>query len=323
MAKRNVKKWYRHGNWWKRLWFNRKYKDVLFRRLFREKKDLLDLYNALNGSTYQNADDLEVVTMEDVIFMKMKNDLSFIIGSHLNLYEHQSTWNPNMPLRGLLYFAQQFEGLITARGDDIYGRRLIELPTPVYIVFYNGIGMHTDNLMLYLSDSFSAGHGKGCLECTCEVININRGYNQALMDQCHRLWEYSELSAEVEENIKKGMCREEAVYTAIDTCIERGILKDILLGERGMVLHMLLTEYDEKKHLKNTFREGREEGRKEGLAEGIEKGIEKGLREGLEQGREQKLREQVQIKVSKGKSIPQIAEELEEEISVIEQILER
>ncbi len=287
MAKRNVKQWFGHGNWRKRLWFNRRYKDVLFRHLFRDKQDLLDLYNALNGSTYKNPEELEVITMEDVIFMKMKNDLSFIVGSQLNLYEHQSTWNPNMPLRGLLYFAQQFEGLVSARGDDIYGKGRIELPTPMYIVFYNGSDMNRDNLMLYLSDSFSAGRGRGCLECTCLVLNINRGYNRALMDKCHRLWEYSELSCEVEENIGKGMRREEAVQTAIDTCIERGILKDILLAEKGMVLHMLLTEYDEKKHLKNTF----EEGRKEGLEEGIGKGIEK------------KLIDQVNKKILKGKTI--------------------
>lgn len=83
MVKRNTKKWFRHGAWWKRLFLDRRYKDVLFRRLFREKRDLLDLYNALNGSTYTNPEALEVVTLEDVIFMKMKNDLSFIIGSHL------------------------------------------------------------------------------------------------------------------------------------------------------------------------------------------------------------------------------------------------
>ncbi len=305
MTKRNLGKWYRHGNWWRRLWFNRKYKDVLFRHLFQDKRDLLDLYNALNGSTYGNPEDLEVVTMEDVIFMKMKNDLSFIIGSQINLYEHQSTWNPNMPLRGLLYFAQQFEGLLAVRGDDIYGKGRIELPTPIYIVFFNGSGMNTDNLVLYLSDSFSAGRGKGCLECTCEVININRGYNQALMDKCHRLWEYSELSSEVEENIKKGMRREEAVHTAIDSCIERGILTDILLAEKGVVLHMLLTEYDEKKHLRNTFREGREEGEKIGR----------------EKGRQEKLKEMVQKKLAKGKIVLEIAEELEEEIPVIEEMV--
>ena len=297
MTKRNSKQWYRRGTWWWRFRLNRKYKDVLFRKLFHNKQDLLDLYNALNGSTYTDPEELEVVTMEDVIFMKMKNDLSFIIGNSINLYEHQSTWNPNMPLRGLLYFAQQFEGLVSARREDLYGKRRIELPTPVYIVFYNGSDMHTDNVMLYLSDSFTAGHGRGCIECTCEVLNINRGYNEALMDKCHRLWEYSELSSEIEGNIREGMSREEAVEAAIDTCIKKGILTDILLKEKAEVTHMLLTEYDEKRHLRNTFMEGKEE------------------------GREEKLREQVQKKLSKGKSIPEIAEDLEEEVSVIEQIV--
>ncbi|MDE5718160.1 MAG: hypothetical protein K2I53_11215 [Lachnospiraceae bacterium] len=257
MVKRNKRNWFRHGSWWRRLRNNRKYKDVLFRRLFRDKKDLLELYNALNGSTYQNPDELEVITMEDVIFMKMKNDLSFMIGNILSLYEHQSTWNPNMPLRGLLYFAQQFEGLLASRSDDIYSTKCVALPTPVYIVFYNGGGMQTDNLMLYLSDSFSTGRGSGCLECTCEVLNINRGYNQALMEKCHRLWEYSEFSSEIEENIKCGMRREEAIHTAIDTCIDKGILKDFLIKQKAEVLHMLLTEYDEKKHFRTLFREGK------------------------------------------------------------------
>ncbi len=133
------------------------------------------------------------------------------------------------------------------------------------------------------------------------------------MDKCHRLWEYSELSSEVEENIRKGMRREEAVHTAIDSCIERGILTDILLTEKGVVLHMLLTEYDEKKHLKNTFREGREEG--------MEVGMEAGERIGRERGRREKLEEQVQKKLIKGKTVSEIAEELEEERSVIEEMV--
>lgn len=301
MVKQNAGKWFRHGSWWKKLFLNRKYKDVLFRHLFRDKNDLLELYNALNGSTYTDPEALEVVTLEDVIFMKMKNDLSFIIGNSINLYEHQSNWNPNMPLRGLLYFAQQFDGLITARGDDIYGRKLIVLPTPMYIVFYNGLGMNTDNVMLHMSDAFPTGRGSGCLECTCEVLNINRGYNKPLMEKCHRLWEYSEFSSEIEKNIKSGMDRKEAVETAIDTCIEKDILRDILIREKSEVLHMLLTEYNEKKHLKNTYREG--------------------VEDGLAKGREEKLKELIQKKLSKGKSIPMIADELEEDPHIIEQFI--
>lgn len=207
-----------------------------------------------------------------------------------------------MPLRGLLYFAQQFEGLLASRDDDIYGTSLLRLPTPVYIVFYNGGKMQTDNLILYLSDSFSAGRGSGCLECTCEVLNINRGYNQALMEKCHRLWEYSEFSSEIEENIKKGMNRKEAVHTAIDTCIERGILEDILMKQKAEVLHMILTEYDEKKHFRTLFREGCERGR--------------------EEGREELLRELIKKKWDKGKTLPEIAEDLEVEITVIQRMIE-
>lgn len=168
--------------------------------------------------------------------------------------------------------------------------------------------MQGDNLLLYLSDSFSAGRGSGCMECTCEVLNINRGYNHALMEKCHRLWEYSEFSSEIEENIKKGMRREEAVHTAMDTCIEKGILRDILIKQKAEVLHMILTEYDEKKHFRTLFREGKEEGIKEGIEIGLGK------------GREEKLREQVQIKIAKGKTIPVIAQELEEDPDVIARI---
>ena len=134
------------------------------------------------------------------------------------------------------------------------------------------------------------------MECTCEVLNINRGYNQALMEKCHRLWEYSEFSSEIEENIKKGMRREEAVHTAIDTCIEKGILKDLSLHD-ALPIYMILTEYDEKKHFRTLFREGKEE------------------------GREELLRELVKKKLDKGKTIAEIAEDLEEEISVIERMM--
>ena len=90
--------WYQKHSLWRRLRPNRCYKDRLFRFLFQNKRDLLDLYNAVNGSTYADAESLEIITLDDVIFMKMKNDLSFLIEDHLVLYEHQSTYSPNMPL---------------------------------------------------------------------------------------------------------------------------------------------------------------------------------------------------------------------------------
>ena len=111
--------WYQKNFFWKRLRINRKYKDRLFRFLFRNKTDLLALYNAVNGSSYSDPERLEIVTLDDVIFMKMKNDLSFMISNQLNLYEHQSTYSPNMPLRGLIYFTHQYEGLLTRQDESL------------------------------------------------------------------------------------------------------------------------------------------------------------------------------------------------------------
>lgn len=116
-----------------------------------------------------------------------------------------------------------------------------------------------DCFTLHSSSRDCSPHGT----MTFTVLNINRGHNLALMEKCHRLWEYSEFSSEIEENIRNGMRREEAVHTAIDTCIEKGILKDILIKQKAEVLHMILTEYDEKKHFRTLFREGRERGREE------------------------------------------------------------
>lgn len=308
MAKRRQKHWFRRGVWWDKIRLNRKHKDRLFRYLFNDKKYLLDLYNALHGSHYMDPEALEVVTMEDVIFMKMKNDLSFMIDSRLNLYEHQSSWNPNMPLRGLFYFSQQYEGMLGVEDADVYGRKRIELPTPEYIVFYNGSDMTEERKRLYLSDSFSMGHSSGCLECICEVININRGHNRELMEKCHRLWEYSEFVSEVKANIRAGMKRQEAIQSAIDCCIERDILTDILRTEKSEVLHMIfLTEYDERKHLKDTYEEGKEDGRKEGR----------------EEGREDKLVEMIHKKQVKGKSPEVIAAELEEDLETIHKLLRK
>ena len=98
----------------------RNYKDRLFVSVYKEKKELLALYNAINGSDYKNPDDLIVNTIEDVIYLGMKNDVSFIIDTKMNLYEHQSSWNPNMPLRGLFYFAMLYKGYIALKEMDLY-----------------------------------------------------------------------------------------------------------------------------------------------------------------------------------------------------------
>ena len=138
----------------RRLFFRRKYKDILFRFVFREPEELLQLYNAMNQTDYTDPKDLIITTMEDVVYIGMKNDLSFLIANEMNLYEHQSTLNRNMPLRGLLYLARMYESYIETHKLNRYQKSLIPLPFPRFIVFYNGEEDVAEELYMRLSDAF-------------------------------------------------------------------------------------------------------------------------------------------------------------------------
>lgn len=265
---------------------NRKHKDRLFRFAFQEKKDLLELYNALNGTDYQNPEDLTITTLEDAIFLGVKNDLSFIIGSTLNLYEHQSTWNSNMPLRGLIYFASLYQEFIEQNNDNLYSRRRIPLPFPQYLVFYNGEDNEPDQAEMSLSDAFrkSEKYPLPSVDCRVRILNINRGHNRELMEKCRRLWEYTEFIAQVRSSLEAGLNIRTAISTAMDDCQERGILADLLSRCRTEVLNMLLTEYDEKKTMDYLHREAREIGQEIGQEIGERLGQEIGERLGQEIG---------------------------------------
>ena len=166
---------------------NKKYKDTVFRKLFGENKEnALSLYNAVNHTSYTNPDDLEYTTLEDVIYMKYKNDVSFLVDKTLSLYEHQSSYNPNMPLRGFLYYADLYRKLIH-RSERLYSKHLLKIPRPHYIVFYNGseMDMAEERRTLRLSDAFETDTGAGEYEWTATMININSGKNQSIMDNCH------------------------------------------------------------------------------------------------------------------------------------------
>ena len=260
---------------------NRKYKDRLFQRIFDTPQDLLELYNAVNDTQYTNWEDLEITTLEDAIYMSMKNDKSFIISSTLNLYEHQSTWNPNMPIRGLLYFARLYDAYIARNGFDIFGHAQVSLPFPQYIVFYNGEENCPEQCDLHLSDAFSQEfrHIQPAVECHAHVININRGHNHALMSRSHLLYEYSYFIGKVRDGLAQGLPLNHAIDSSINVCIEEGILSDFLVKNRAEVKGMLLTEFDEKKFARTMKKEGYEEGVKDGIREGIKEGIEEGQRQ--------------------------------------------
>ena len=240
---------------------NRTYKDRLFIRIFEHKEDLLSLYNAVNGSDYQNPDELEITTLDNAIYMRMKNDISFLIDGYMSLYEHQSTFNPNMPLRDCLYMLQIYQNYIDSQELDLYSSVLLKIPTPRLVVFYNGQEKKRNEEMciLRLSDSYEKPEKEPALECRVQVINVNYGKNRDMMEKCPKLYEYSYLVAKIRENQASGKTLEGAISTALEDCLAQGYLTELLTTYKREVTGMLLYEYDERKHLKNTYEEGRQQ----------------------------------------------------------------
>ena len=259
---------------------NREYKDRLFRLVFQKKEDLLSLYNAVNGTSYEDPDDLEVNTLENVLYLSMKNDVSFLIGADLNLYEHQSTYNPNMPMRGLLYFSKLYETHIDRLEINIYSSAAKTFPFPQHIVFYNGTKEEPDRQILRLSDLFSPSQAgkEPCLECTTLMLNINYGHNQALMEKCRRLEEYAIFVETVRRYYKENLSLEASIGQAIDDCVHRGVLKDILIQQRAEVVQMVLETFDQEKYEKAMKQEGYEDGYQAGEAHGYQAGEADGLK---------------------------------------------
>lgn len=260
---------------------NTKYKDRLFRLIFQEKKELLELYNAVNESHYTNPDDLEIRTIEDVVYMGMRNDLSFIIGDEMNLYEHQSTFSPNIPLRGLFYFSSVYKAYIEPMKHKLYSESKLQIPFPQYIIFYNGIEEKPERQELKLSMLF-VGNGKGktpALECTALVLNVNYGKNKELMERCRTLKEYAQFVAIVRRNLAESIDHQEAVERAVDECIRKDILANVLRKNRSEIVDSILTEWDENEYREFLKKESLEDGIKIGEKRGIVGGTIRTCRE--------------------------------------------
>ena len=247
----------------------RNYKDTVFRMIFREKENLLSLYNALNGTDYGNVDDLEITTLENAVYMNYKNDISFVFEFELLLYEHQSTCNPNMPLRDLLYVTKVLQNRI--KDENLYSRSLIRIPTPRFVVFYNGTDSQPERQILYLSDAFEKKQDEPSLELAVTVYNINLGHNRELLNACRLLKEYAQYVEQVRTYTQQ-MPLSEAVEKAVDDCIKNGILADFLAKNRAEAIAVSIFEYDEEKHMKSERKEWREIGREEGIIVGREEG---------------------------------------------------
>lgn len=236
----------------------RNYKDTVFRMLFREKENLLSLYNALNGTAYTDVDSLEITTLENAVYMNYKNDVSFVFDFELLLYEHQSTLNPNMPLRDLFYVTRVLQNRI--RNANLYSTSLIRIPTPRFVVFYNGTDFQPEQQILYLSEAFEKKQENLSLELSVSVYNINLGHNQELLEACHLLYEYAQYVEQVRVFAKQ-MPFPKAVEKAVNHCIRTGILSDFLSRNRAEAIAVSIFEYDAEKHIKSERSEAMSEGR--------------------------------------------------------------
>lgn len=305
---------------------NREHKDRLFRRIFSKKEDLLSLYNALNNSDYTNTEDLQIYTMDDFVYMSMRNDLSFLIDMTLNVFEHQSTYNPNMPLRGFFYMSSAYQKYIALNHLDIYSSKRISLPLPQYYVFYNGTKKMPDESTLLLTDSMphSDAAQKSSAQFSAHMVNINAGHSSGIMQRCPKLYQYSLFIEEIRQNQKQGSTLREAVGTAVDSCIRQGILTDILLGNKAEVTNMILQEYDEDLHIRNEKEISFQDGYEKGCRDAEDKILAEKQRADDERKRADDitiLNKILMLKL-KGKSDEEIADSLHLPLETVHQVLD-
>ena len=308
----------------------RMYKDTIFRMLYHDKENLLSLYNAVNGREYTDPEKLQVVTLENAIYMGMKNDLAFIMDMNLYLYEHQSTYNPNIPLRNLFYIADEYQRLVVRK--SLYSTVIQKIPTPRFLVFYNGTKEVEDRSEFRLSSAYENPTENPDLELRVTILNVNDGHSSDLMEHCRTLKEYAQYVARVRKYAaKQDVSLEEAVTRAVDECIEEGILAEFLLKNKTEVIKVSIYEYDkefeEKKLRKAEYEAGRQDGieigRQDGIEIGRQDGIEIGRQDGIEIGKRILLEKIIKKKLKKGKSTEQIADELEEDINIIQKVVEK
>ena len=256
------------------------YRDSLFRKYFEHPDKLAALHELLTGipTAEQN---VEIKTLKSVLFNRLKNDISFKVGDRfIVLFEHQSTINPNMPARMLLYSAMLYRKMLSK--ESIYSKKLIPLPAPEFYVLYNGKEPWTDNSKLYLSSAFAENQHN--LELVVTVRNIRYNKDNELLQKYKPLHDYSFFVYDVEKRVASGDSLADAIRSATDYCINHNIMRDYLSANYEEVFEMMSLRWNEKDAKKYWQKEAREEGHAAGLVEGRAQGLSQGHAQGLSQG---------------------------------------
>lgn len=260
--------------------------------------------------------DSMVITLENAIYMGMKNDLAFIIDTELFLYEHQSTYNPNMPLRDLFYISSEYQKLVDKK--SLYSSVLQKIPAPQFIVFYNGTEKKKDSWVNHLSEAFENLSGNPKLELEVLTININEGHNSELMEQCQILREYAQYVDCVRRYAKEFELID-AIEQAVDECIQRNILSEFLRKNKAEVIAMSIFEYDKEEEERKLRKAEYEAGVAAGMKDGMKAGIKAGVADGISKGKILAKKEDT-IALSKlGLPVEQIASALQIDIEIARQ----
>lgn len=247
----------------------RNHKDNVFCLLYKDRKNLLSLYNAVNGTSYEKEEELDVVTLEEAICMKIRNDAAFVIDSRLNLYEQQASVNLNMPLRDLYYVTEELKKI--APPGRLHQKTLVEIPTPHFITFYNGTEKQPERQVYKLSDAFGKKEDDPELELKVTVININSGYNKELLNKCESLRGYMTFVEKVRAGRAAALSLEEAVRQAVEGCISERILVEFFREHREEIVEMSIYEFNQELYDRVLQEDSEAIGMKKGIQIGIEK----------------------------------------------------
>ena len=255
---------------------NRKYKDSVFRMLFSKKDKLIELYNAIFDTNYTEDDSVDITTIEEVIFKTMKNDISFVMdGKFVLLVEHQSSINNNMCLRDLIYITEVIRQMIDPK--DLYKEAPVKIPTPAFVMLYNGERHMPAYHEMKLSDAYMDKEGECSLQLIIRVYNINKDAGSELLKKSPTLKQYSMFVERVRTYSKtRETLAERDIVDIMESCIEDGILPEFLSNYGREAVGMMFKEL--------TQEEAMEMSRQDGYDLGIEKGIEQGRSEGFAEG---------------------------------------
>ena len=295
-----------------------KFKDNVFCMLYRDKRNLLELYNALNNSAYTNVDDLQVTTLNGGSYMKYKNDASFLLCMSLYMFEQQSSKNPNMPLRFLHYVSDVFRELFS--NSMLHRRSMIKIPVPHFVTFYNGLEKWVeDEDEIRLSDMYEISADNPELELKVRVININEDVH--ILNKCKTLRDYMTFVKKV--RFKMGVEGDDvriAVTEAMDECIDEDILVDFFEKHREEVVEVSIYDYDEEEVRRVLAEEYAQEVAQGMAQEIVEKAAKEASEKAFAEGEQSMMINQIIKKVKKSKTLETIASELEEEVADIKPI---